>query len=171
MILEEIREGVVFVEGNSYFGTTNEIKLPEIQFRTNERKPTGGIGVIELPAGIDKMELEINWNTYDQKLAGSAFNPRQATAMMVRSVKRTFDGSGAVNAEVKLITHLKVLPKSFGLGTHKNGEAIEVPTKFAVHAIKQVLDGETIIDIDIINQVYEVGGVDLLSTVRQILGI
>ncbi|QRO34126.1 phage major tail tube protein [Chromobacterium violaceum] len=171
MRLEEIREGVVYINGATYFGMTEEIKLPEIQFRTTERKPTGGLGSLELPAGIDKMEAEITWKSYDRQLAATAFNPRRATVMQVRSVKRTFDAGGGVEREVSVVTHLTVLPKSVGLGSHKGGEAAELSSKFAVHAVKQVVDGETLVEIDVINQVFKMGGEDLLSTLRQILGV
>ncbi|QOD81891.1 phage major tail tube protein [Chromobacterium haemolyticum] len=171
MRLEEIREGVVYVNGASYFGMTEEVKLPEIQFRMTERKPTGGLGSLELPAGIDKMEAEINWRSYDKALAASVFNPRKGTALMVRSIKRTFDGAGGLSKEVSVVTHLTVLPKSFGLGTHKAGEAVEMPTKFAVHAVKQVVDGETLVEVDVVNQVFNLGGEDLLANQRSLLGI
>lgn len=171
MILEQISEAVVYVAGSSYFGATTEVKLPEIQFKTTERKPTGGIGSIELPAGVDKMEAEITWSSYDKRLAGSAFNPRKATQIMVRSVKRVFDGAGGINKEVAVVTHMTVLPKSFGLGTHKHGEPIEAPTKFAVHALKQTVDGQTVVEIDVINQIFKMGDEDFLQTLRSILGI
>lgn len=171
MILEEIREGVVYVNGTSYFGATETVKLPEIQFRTNERKPTGGIGSLELPGGLDKLEMEIGWKSYDRRLARSLFNPRVATSLQIRSVKRVFDGAGGVSSELAVVTHITVLPKSFGLGEHKGGEAIDVPTKFAVHAIKQIVGNETLVDIDVINQIFAIGGEDLLSNLRNILGI
>ncbi|BAK75385.1 phage major tail tube protein [Pseudogulbenkiania sp. NH8B] len=171
MMLETISEAVVYVNGNQYFGATNEVKLPEIQFKTTERKPTGGIGSIELPAGVDKMEAEITWSSYDKQLAASAFNPRKSTQIMVRSVKRVFDGTGGLNQEVSVVTHLTVLPKSLGLGTHKQGEPIEAPSKFAVHAIKQTMGGQLIVEIDVINQVFKMGDEDFLSTLRSILGI
>lgn len=171
MRLEQISEGVVFVNGTSYFGLTQEVKLPEIQFRMTERKPTGGIGSIELPNGVDKMEAEITWTSYDKQLAAAVFNPRKATQLMVRSVKRVFDAAGGIDKEVAVVTHMTVLPKSFSLGSHKAGEAIEMPTKFAVHAIKQVVGGETLVEIDVINQIFATGGEDFLSTLRGILGI
>ncbi|GAB2885429.1 hypothetical protein GCM10027202_12560 [Microvirgula curvata] len=172
MILEEIREGVVYVNGTSYFGAAETVKLPEIQFRTTERKPTGGIGVIELPGGgVDKMEMEISWRSYDSGLAGSVFNPRAATALMIRSVKRTFDASGAISSEEAVVTHVTVVPKSFGLGEHKSGESIEVPNKFAVHAIKQIVGKKELVNIDVINQIMVIGGQDLLANLRSILGI
>lgn len=170
MILEQISEAVVYVGGTSYFGATTEVKLPEIQFKTTERKPTGGIGSIELPAGVDKMEAEITWSSYDKRLAGSAFNPRKSTQLMVRSVKRVFDGAGGINKEVPVVTHMTVLPKSFGLGTHKQGEPIEAPAKFAVHALKQTVDGKTVVEIDVINQIFKMGDEDFLQTLRGILG-
>lgn len=171
MMLEAISEAVVYVNGNQYFGTTTEVKLPEIQFKTTERKPTGGIGSIELPAGVDKMESEIQWSSYDKQLASTAFNPRKAAQIMVRSVKRVFDGTGGIDKEMAVVTHMTVLPKSFGLGTHKQGEPIEAPSKFAVHALKQTIDGQLIAEIDVINQVFKMGDEDFLSTLRSILGI
>lgn len=171
MRLEQISEGVVYVNGNSYFGLTQEVKLPEIQFRMTERKPTGGIGSIELPNGVDKMEAEITWTSYDKQLAAAVFNPRKATQLMVRSVKRVFDAAGGIDKEVAVVTHMTVLPKSFGLGSHKAGEAIEMPSKFAVHAIKQQVDGVPLIEIDVINQVFSTGGEDFLAALRSILGI
>lgn len=171
MGLEQITHGVVYVNGSSYFGVTEEIKLPEIQYRTTERKPTGGLGSLELPSGIDKMEAEITWRSYDLALAAAVFNPRKGTQIMVRSVKTVFDAGGGVEREVPVVTYMTVLPKSFGLGTHKGGEAVELPSKFAVHALKQSVDGQVLVEIDVINQVFNMGGLDLQSGLRQILGI
>ncbi|MBP8813427.1 MAG: phage major tail tube protein [Laribacter sp.] len=171
MILESVRDGVVYLNGTSYLGVVEEVKLPEIQFRTTDRKPTGGIGVIELQGGLDKLEAEIKWTSLDRKLAGALLARGKSNQLMIRSLHQSFDGAGSLSKERALITHMTVQTKSLGLGEHKGGDPAEMPAKFIVHAVKQTFDGEPIIEIDVINQIFKIGGTDLLSNSRRILGI
>lgn len=171
MILEAIKDAVVYLDGTSYFGATEDVKLPDLQFKAAEHKPNGGIGSFEMQDGLDKMDTEIKFKTYDRDLARGLLRPGKAASLMIRSRKVIYDASGSVTKELALVTHMRVVTKSFPLGDHKEGQGTETQWKGAVHMIRQTLDGKDLIEIDVINQVYKIDGEDQLGTRNQLLGI
>ena len=84
--------------------------------------------------------------------------------------------AGAVQADdtgeyTAVEVHLRGRWEEMDPGSGKAGEGTEFKMKMAVSYYRLVMDGEEIIEIDAVNMVEKVGGVDLIASVRSILGI
>ena len=67
--INRITNANIDVNGNSLLGRAEEIKLPDISAIMQEHKALGMVGKIELPAGFDKLEGEIKWNSLYKDVA------------------------------------------------------------------------------------------------------
>ncbi len=86
-----------------------------------EHKALGMVGKIELPAGFDKLEGEIKWNSFYHDVMRKTANPWQAVALQCRSSIDCYNSQGKAD-QLALVTHMTVMFKKNPLGTFKQNE-------------------------------------------------
>jgi P2 family phage contractile tail tube protein len=167
--IAQITNANVYLNGSSLLGRASEIDLPQIKHLTNSFDGLGLVGSPEFFAGIDKMEASFKWNSCYPDAMRSVANPVVAVALQVRSSMETYTGQGR-SSQVAVVTHLAGVFKEFSLGTFKGRSPAEFPSTLAVHYIKQIVGGSEVVEIDVIGNIYRVGGSDILSTYRANIG-
>lgn len=73
----------IYLNGKNLLGRAAEVKLPEVTAAMKEHSALGLVGKFELPAGFEKMEGEIVWNSFYAdalKLQGDIFPPIRSSA-------------------------------------------------------------------------------------------
>ena len=60
--------------------------------------------------------------------------------------------------------------KASPLGEFKQHEGVNLTTKFSCTYIKQVINGQDILELDVLANIYKAGGRDLLSNYRVNIG-
>ena len=155
----------VYLEGGSMLGKVEEIKLPDVSIKMVEHKALGMVCTIELPSGIDKMEGEIKWSSFYRDVMLKVGNPFKFLSLQVRGNLETYSSQGRV-AEVKVVVYLTVAFKKIPGGTFKQHDNVENQTGFSCYYMKQTIDGEDILEIDAMSNIYKVGGEDVLLTYR-----
>ena len=156
----------IYLNGKNLLGRAAEVKLPEITAVMKEHSALGMVGKFELPAGFDKMEGEIVWNSYYAdvlKMQGDIFS---TWSLQCRSSLESFSSQGRYD-EVPLVT---VQFKASPLGEYKQHEGVTLTTKFSCTYIKQVINGQDILELDVLANIYKAGGRDLLSNYRVNIG-
>ena len=159
----------IYLNGKNLLGRAAEVKLPEVTAVMKEHSALGVVGKFELPAGFEKMEGEIVWNSFYAdvlKLQGDIFS---AHSLQCRS-SWELHGSQGRSEEAPLVTFLTVQFKSFPLGEFKQHEGVNLTTKFSCTYVKQVLNGQDILELDVMANIYKAGGRDLLSNYRVNIG-
>ncbi|MNT98798.1 Phage tail tube protein FII [compost metagenome] len=68
------------------------------------------------------------------------------------------------------MTFLTVLFKKNPLGSFKQNDNAEFSSGFAAYYVKQQLAGKDIVELDVLANIYKVGGVDQLDLYRANLG-
>lgn len=167
--INRITNANIYMSGSNLLGRAQEIKLPDISMIMQEHKALGMIGKIELPAGFDKLEGEIKWNSFYQDVMRNAANPYKSLALQCRSSIDRYNSTGRID-EVPLVTHLTVMFKKNPLGTFKQNENPDFSSAFSATYIKQVVDGETLLELDYLANIFKVNGVDQLSSYRANIG-
>lgn len=167
--LNRVTNANIYLDGGSQLGKAEEIKLPDIVAKMVEHKALGMIGTIELPSGFDKMEGEIKWSSFYQDVMMKTANPFKFLSLQARCNVETYTGQGRT-AEVPLVTFLTVAFKKNPLGSFKQHENADIPSAFACYYIKQTLNGQDIVEFDVLNNIYKVGGEDVLVNYRNNLG-
>ena len=159
----------IYIDGTNLIGRAEEVKLPDIQAIMAEHKALGMVGKIELPSGFDKLEGEVKWNSLYEEAAKAMANPFKAVQLQCRSSIEVY-GSGGRVSQLPLVTHLTVMFKKNPAGTFKPHDNVELPSAFSATYIKQVIDGEDVLELDYLANIYKVGGEDLLQQYRANIG-
>lgn len=167
--INRITNANIYLDGNNLLGRASEIKLPDISMIMQEHKALGMVGKIELPAGFDKLEGEIKWNSFYHDVMRKTANPWQAVALQCRSSIDCYNSQGKAD-QLALVTHMTVMFKKNPLGTFKHNENPEFSSAFGCTYIKQVVDGETLLELDYLANIFRVNGADQLNAYRNNIG-
>lgn len=83
--INRITNANIYLDGTNLLGRAEEVKLPDVSMIMQEHKALGMVGKVELPAGFDKLEGEIKWNSFYRDAMLSAANPYRSLALQCRS--------------------------------------------------------------------------------------
>ena len=153
--INRITNANIYLDGTNLLGRAEEVKLPDVSMIMQEHKALGMVGKVELPAGFDKLEGEIKWNSFYRDAMLSAANPYRSQGLI---------------DEIPLVTFLTIMFKKNPLGTFKQHENAEFSSSFTCTYIRQVLDGEELLQLDYLANIFRVGGVDQLTDYRINIG-
>jgi P2 family phage contractile tail tube protein len=167
--INRITNANIYVNGASLLGRADEVKLPDVSAIMQEHKALGMIGKIELPSGFDKLEGEIKWNSLYRDVAKTVANPFRSVQLQCRSNLETYSSQGRIQ-EVSLVTFLTVMFKKNPLGTYKQHENAEFGSTFSATYIKQVIDGEEMLELDYMANIFRVAGEDMLADYNANIG-
>lgn len=167
--VNRITNANIYVNGASLLGRAEELKLPDVQAIMNEHKALGMVGKIELPSGFDKLEGEIKWNSFYLEVGRTVANPFRAVQLQSRSNVENYGAQGRLS-EVALVTYLTVMFKKNPMGTFKQHDNAEFTSAFTATYIKQVIDGQEVLELDYLANIFRVDGEDMLADYRRNIG-
>lgn len=171
MQLSNMTNANVYLNGSNMVGKASEVELPDVKFGTIEKNSLGGVGSIKLPNGkIEELVAKIKWECFYSDVAKMALNPYQSADIKIFSQKEIWDTAGRVQ-EVPYKAFLTVIPQGLKLPSFKAGEKVDSETSLTCTYLKVVEDGADILEIDLLNNIYKVNGVDLRANLRANLGI
>lgn len=170
MKITKVYDANVYINNSSKHGLASEVTCPDISAVMTDYKALGMVGSAEFFNGFDKMEAIIKWTYPDNEAKKQCANFLKAVDIMVRSSKAEYD-TGGISAEKPVVIYLKGYPKKHSGGAYKMKEDTEVESVFSVLYYKEEIDGDVIVELDVLNNIYKVGGEDLLAERRQNLGI
>lgn len=157
----------LFVDGRGYAGRVDEIELPKLSLKTEEHRAGGMDLPIEVELGMEKLESNLTISDYDPevfKLFGLL--DRQDTPVTVRgAIQRQGETAQAV------VIALRGGWKEIDSGTWKPGDKSTLKVAVAVNYFKLTIAGQEIVEIDAINLVRKVGGVDQMADIRNAIGM
>lgn len=168
MIINEVSNANIYLDGNSFLGRAKEVKLPEFEVEFTEHDNLGLAGVVKLPSKINALEGEIIWDGFYQEVAKLSMNPFKNVQLMVRANVRSFDSTG-VTQDVPLVMTLNVAFSKSALGEYKK-ESTEYSTTFQVYSIKQEINKQETLYYDALGNIYRVASEDVLSKFRTNIG-
>lgn len=160
----------VLIDGVKTVGTISEIDLPEIVATMQEHAVLGQNAKMELPTGIDPMEATLRFNSIYPEWAGKLANVFRSRAFQVRSSQDVHEG-GSRTAELPFVLHMKATPKQQSLGSFTQGNFEGNEVALNVTYIKLVVNRRDVIEIDALNNIYKVDGVDQMVNFRANLGL
>lgn len=167
--INKLTNANVYLNGNNLLGRAEEVELPQIKHKMAEHKALGMIGSAEFFSGIDKMECKIKWNALYPSVLTVCANPFESAMIQVRASLETYNGTGRVS-EVPATAFITGTFKEFPLGNIKPQENAEYETTMAVTYAKLTVDNVVIFEIDVLQNIYKVNDVDVLSKFRKNIG-
>lgn len=159
----------VYINGNSFLGKAEEIDLPKITAKMVEHKALGMAGSVELPAGFDKMEARIKWNSFYQDAMVHMANPYQAVSLQCRSSLENYTAAGRTG-EAPVVCFIKGQFKTVPLGNFKQHDNVEMDSTLTVTYVKLEISGQPVVEFDALANIYKVNGVDILAQYKANIG-
>jgi len=170
LTVTKVMDANVYVNNTSKHGQASEITCPDVSYKMDDFQALGLVGTPKYFSGLEAMEATIKWTYPDNDAQIALANPFQPVELMIRSNKMVLENDAVVDNQPVTI-YLRALPTKHPGGSFKAKEAVEVEHTFAVNRYKLEVNGEEIIEIDVPNNIFRIGGEDILSDYRTNLGI
>jgi P2 family phage contractile tail tube protein len=165
-IPEKVVNYNVYLEGEKLVGVSGEVTLPNLEAMTETIGGAGIAGEFEsaTPGHFSSTQMEVPFRTILDP-SFNLFTP-EAKTLILRASQQSFDVSGGMVNHRGLKIILKVMPKGLDLGTMGVGKPTETKNTLEVLYIKIVEDGYTLLELDKLNFIFIVNGVDVFENIR-----
>ena len=163
-----LKNFATFVDGTSYVGEMPEVGLPKLTRKMEKYRSGGMNSEVQLDFGMEGMEAELTAAGYMKDLFNSWGTLRHDGVLLRFAGALQSDDSESVDTlEVVMRGRLQEIDP----GKAKAGDKTEIKLKAALSYYKLSINGQVQIEIDAVNMVEVVNGIDRLSQVRAALGI
>lgn len=158
----------LFVDGENYRGQVATVTLPTLT-RTFEDYRGGGMdGPVKVDMGQEAIELEWGCGGFMREVLRQ-YGVTSVTGVLLRFAGAyQNDESGSVDS-VEVV--VKGRHEEIEAGEAKPGEDTEFSVKTACAYYKLSVNGTVEIEIDLLNMIFVVGGVDRLAEQRRAIGL
>lgn len=164
-IPETINAFNVYRNGTKLVGISEEVTLPDFEQLTETISGPGILGEFESASigHFSAMELEIPYRTIDG--VKEHLNPFEAQDITLRGAIQQTDASGAVDF-IPMRVVVRGKSNKVSSGSLKQGAPMGSSVTIQVIYILIEIDGTIVIELDKLNSVYKVNGIDILEKVR-----
>ncbi|WP_444667186.1 phage major tail tube protein [Cereibacter changlensis] len=152
-----------FVDGISYFGLATEAKLPAVKLQTEAHRGAGMDGPVGIDVGMEGLSAEISFAEWSPALL-------KKLGRQERFVLRPGMQSASDWSTTTVIATLTGLVSANDYGDLKPGTGSTLKLTMDVRAYKLEVDGETVLEIDLVNAIRRIGGTDQLAEMRRAMG-
>jgi len=158
----------LFNDGNSYLGLVSSLTLPKLTRKLQNYRGGGMSGSVAVDFGLDDDALTLEWSIggLDELVLQQWGSTSDIPLRFAGSLQR--DDTGDVSA-VEVM--MRGRHKEFDFGEYKQGEDTETKVTTQCTYFKLRIDGKELIEIDTVNMVEVVNGVDRLAEHRTALGL
>ncbi|MEX3690088.1 phage major tail tube protein [Paraburkholderia sp. BR14263] len=167
--INRITNANVYMNGSSLLGRVDEASLPVLSMIEADVKALGLVGKITLPSGFDKLTGKFKWNSFYDDVWLQFGNPFVPVSVQVRSSVDTYNSQGR-SAQTAMVTFLTLSMTKIPLGVFKQNDAAEFESDFTATYVRQTVGGKDIIELDVLANIFKVGGVDQLDIYRANIG-
>jgi P2 family phage contractile tail tube protein len=164
----KLKNFLLFNDGIGYLGEVPEVSLPKLSRKTEEYRAGGMNGPVMLDQGMDKLELQWTAAGY-LRTAFAQWGVLEHDGVMLRFAGALQADDAAGVSSIELVVrgrHTEIDP-----GTSKAGDNTQIKFTTACSYYLLSMDGLPLIEIDFVNMIEVVNGVDRLADVRAALGI
>jgi P2 family phage contractile tail tube protein len=158
----------LFNDGNSYLGLVSSLTLPKLTRKLQNYRGGGMSGSVAVDFGLDDDALTLEWSIggLDELVLQQWGSTSDIPLRFAGSLQR--GDTGDVSA-VEVM--MRGRHKEFDFGEYKQGEDTETKVTTQCTYFKLTIDGKELIEIDTVNMVEVVNGVDRLAEHRTALGL
>lgn len=168
-IPEKVNDYNVYQDGNKMIGLAAEVELPSIKMKTSTIEGVGVGGEIDSPTigQFESLETKLKFNTLYSS-ATDLMNPLNTVNLTLRAAQQVYDKTGGYDFKGLRVVEMGRV-KKFKPGKIEKSEGMEATVTLELTYIMIEVDGEQLIEIDKLNGVYKVKGVDMLAKVRSLI--
>lgn len=170
MLPKKLKNFNLFANGENFVGKVDEITLPNLERKMEEMRPGGFNAPVDTDMGMNKLTSSFKLH----EMAASVL--RQFGVSAVDGVPLRFlgaavsDGGGTTTDAIEVVMRGRYSGLELPSG-YKAGETGMLTCNVSLAYFKYVVNGETLVEIDVINMIEIIGGEDRLAQQRAALGI
>ncbi len=164
----KLKNFATFVDGENYMGVVPEVTLPTISRKLDEYRGGGMNMPVDLDFGMEKMEAEIKAAGWFAALLKTWGTPTHDGVMLRFAGALQADDLGEIKSCEAV---LRGRFGEFDPGSAKAGDPTEQTYKMSVSYYKLTIAGSVVFEIDAVNMIEVVDGVDRMDQVRAALGV
>lgn len=155
-------------DGSKFIGITNEMSLAEFTNTVTSVAGAGIAGSYDAPVigAYDSIKQEVPFRMMTAD-AVKMMNPMKFTRLNIRGAIQLTDKSTGVSAFAGFRYMIGGRCVAFKPGSSQTGNAMNSSVTIEATYVCVEVDGEKIIEIDKVNNIFVVNGVDLLEEVRK----
>lgn len=157
----------LFNDGASYLGQVTEFTPPTLARSMEDYRGGGMNGAIKIDNGMEAMECEWKCGGLMRDVLRQFGVTRHDGVLLRFAGAYQRDDTGAVDA-VEMV--IRGRHSEINMGSAKAGDDTEFSVTTAASYFKMTINGITELEIDLINMVEIVGGVDRLAEQRRAIG-
>lgn len=158
----------VFNEGQSYMGEIAEIALPKLARKMEKYRGGGMDGEVDIDLGQQALELELSCAGIMEQVFDQYGITKAAGVMLRFAGAYQRDDTGDVDAVEVVVRgrHAEI-----DMGKAKPGDKTDFKVKSSLTYYKLSMNGKEKIEIDLLNMIFKVNGVDRLAEQRKAIGL
>ena len=168
-IPEQISQCNLYNSADRFVGVTGEITLPSFEPQTNTVSGAGINGEYESPVVgcFGSAEMEIPFRVFDEQAAELLKN--SGVTLFLRGAVQAQDVStlNTVNKQFKVTAKGK--QKGVTLGTSGPAKQMDSSVKLEIIYFKYEYDGNVLLEVDKLNNIYVVNGEDQLAEIKSMI--
>lgn len=157
-----------FMDGVSYAGVAQEVALPKLARKTEKMRAGGMNGEVSIDLGQEPLEAEVTFGGHVADVY-KTYGKSKADAVLLRFAGAYGNDQTGNTDAVEVVMRGRSTEIDPGKG--KAGDKTELKVKLALTYYKLVSNGTTLIEIDLLNFVEIINGVDMLADQRKALGL
>lgn len=157
----------LFVDGRGYAGQVDEVSLPDLAIQSEDFRAGGMDAPVSLDMGQEAMETSFVLTQYSADvLALWGVAQGQSVPFTVRGALESYDGT------VKAMTaNMRGRIVTMARGTWASGQKPSLTVTVRLDYYKETVADVVLHEIDVVNMIRVVGGVDRLAQQRAALGL
>lgn len=156
----------LFVDGRGLAGTIQTLTLPTLTTKMEEFRGGGMDAPVELDMGMEKLEGSFELAEYNPDII-ALYGLASADAQLTARGAMRRDGEAAVPVIVNMTGVIKELdPGDWTAGDMSTGTFA-----YALRYYKLTVGGRELIEIDKVNMIRRIDGVDQLESIRTAIGV
>ena len=160
----KIKNFNAFVDGTSYFGIATEAKLPQLKVMTEAHRGAGMDGPVGIDMGVEGMTAEITFGEWSPALL-------KKPGLQQRFVLRPAAAGEVGDSADTIIATIGGLITAAETGDLKPGTDTTLKLMMDVRYYRLEINGEQLVEIDLVNGKRVIGGVDQLADIRRAMGL
>jgi hypothetical protein len=158
----------IFNAGQSYMGVAEEVKLPKLSRKFDDFRGGGMDGSVSIDLGQEKLEAELTCGGFMSQVF-EQYGCTKVDGVMLRFAGAYQRDDTAAMQAVEVI--MRGRHQEIDMGGAKGGDKGKLTVKSFLTYYKLTVDNKVLIEIDILNMIFVVNGVDLLAEQRRAIGL
>lgn len=156
----------LFVDGYSYAGTCDEVRLPDMRLKVDEHRGAAMDVPVPIDVGMEKMDLGFTMADHQPDVFRQ-FGLRNQNAVQITFRAAMVDDTTVTPYVV--VAH--GMYQEIKLGTVRNGDRNRLEAMIGLRYFSLTIGTELLIEIDSDNFIRNIDGVDQMADIRAALGL